>query len=60
MLAKSLGAETFVATYLAAGVLSSLGGMSIKLAVKSATPSLGASGAVRPPYPLLPYRAGIG
>mmetsp|Transcript_6752 Transcript_6752/g.11634 ORF Transcript_6752/g.11634 Transcript_6752/m.11634 type:complete len:160 (-) Transcript_6752:111-590(-) len=46
MMAKALGPETFMATYLAAGAMSSLGGMSAKLAMGKATPSLGASGAV--------------
>mmetsp|Transcript_47964 Transcript_47964/g.150468 ORF Transcript_47964/g.150468 Transcript_47964/m.150468 type:complete len:382 (+) Transcript_47964:4146-5291(+) len=41
-----LGPENFLACYLSAGVLSSLGGMMIKLMTTCTTPSLGASGAV--------------
>ena len=40
------GPENFLALYTSAGVLSSLGGMSYKLATGCAVPSLGASGAL--------------
>jgi len=45
-LVNALGEENFLAAYLSAGVLSSLGGMCIKLLSTSTLPSLGASGAV--------------
>jgi len=45
-LVAALGEENFLACYLSAGVLSSLGGMTVKLLMTSTSPSLGASGAV--------------
>eukprot|EP00293_Proteomonas_sulcata_P009090 CAMPEP_0184306366 /NCGR_PEP_ID=MMETSP1049-20130417/15376_1 /TAXON_ID=77928 /ORGANISM="Proteomonas sulcata, Strain CCMP704" /LENGTH=148 /DNA_ID=CAMNT_0026618607 /DNA_START=185 /DNA_END=634 /DNA_ORIENTATION=+ len=41
-----LGEENFLACYLSSGVLSSFGGMLIRLATTATAPSLGASGSV--------------
>jgi rhomboid-like protein len=45
-LCRDLGPENFIAWYMSAAVLTSLGGMLIKLASVGTAPSLGASGAV--------------